>query len=141
MYTEMANRNSQVCNQALQEAFHQIHLEGLFPNQVTCVYILNACGSITSIHKGKEMHAIVTKQGFLERDIPIGNALVDMYAKCRAITEAQNVFDELRVQDVVAWSALIAGYMQHKQGDKALHCFEEMQCEGVSPNTITLVPY
>ena len=40
----------------------------------------------------------------------LGNALVDMYAKCGTFTKSQEVFDELLVWDVVSWNSLIIGY-------------------------------
>ena len=69
----------------------------------------------------------------------LGTTLVDMYAKCGALTEAQQVLKELSVRDIVSWSALIAGYAQEGQGHEALNCFEGMQSEGFSPDAIAFL--
>eukprot|EP00250_Pteridium_aquilinum_P034154 c7148_g2_i1 orf=1-228(+) len=61
-----------------------------------------------------------------------------MYAKCGLLNTAQDVFGKLPVQNVVGWTALISGYADYAHDDEALKCFERMQAEGVSPDSLTL---
>lgn len=61
-----------------------------------------------------------------------------MYAKCGSLAEAQEVFDNLLVQNVVSWNAIITGYVEHGFGEEAMHCFQQTQLVGVSPDAITL---
>lgn len=117
--------------------FEQMKMEGFFPNAVTFLCSLNACGYIGATHKGTQIHAVVITQGLLESDLVLGNALVDMYAKCGVVSKAQEVFDLLSVRDVVTWTALIAGYAQHEHGEESLFLLEKMQSEGVIPNAVT----
>ena len=116
----------------------RMHLEGFVPNDVTFVSILKACGMIGGATKGKELHARIAKEIVLEKNNILGTALVDMYAKCGMVSKAHRVFDALPVRDVVSWTALVAGYTQHGLGEEALQCFQQMNCEGVSPNAVTL---
>eukprot|EP00250_Pteridium_aquilinum_P000158 c10176_g1_i1 orf=1-411(-) len=90
----------------------QMSLEEVSLDAVTFVYGLKACGCLGAMDKGRLLHADIIKEG-LEGDAFIGNILVDMYAKCNSLAEAQEVFDELPVRDVVSWTALIAGYAEH----------------------------
>lgn len=53
--------------------------------------------------------------------------LVDMYAKCGCLQEAQKVFVELPFQNVISWNALFGGYVEHGGGDQTLICYERMQ--------------
>ena len=55
------------------------------------------------------------------------------------LEKARKVLEELHLQDVIAWSALIAGYAQHGQGHEALKCLKHMESEGICPNSITLL--
>ena len=89
--------------------------------------------------QGIRVHADVVKLGFLDQDIYVGSSLVNMYAKCGSLEEAQEVFDRLPIQNVVAWTSLIEGYSHHGYDEEALKCFERMQTEGLSPDEITFV--
>eukprot|EP00250_Pteridium_aquilinum_P011576 c20164_g1_i1 orf=64-762(+) len=62
--------------------FERMQLEGLSPNDETFVCILKSCGSIRAVDKGRQIHDEIAKQGLLRHNIVLGNALVDMYAKC-----------------------------------------------------------
>jgi pentatricopeptide repeat protein len=62
-----------------------------------------------------------------------------MYAKCGALDKASRVFQRLRERDVVAWSALIGGYVEHGQCDAALEKFGDMRDEGVRANGVTYI--
>ena len=117
--------------------FEQMQQKGLSPDALTYVCILKACGSIKDAQKGSEIHAEIVKHGMLGNDSVLGTALVDMYAKCGALAKAQQVFDVLPIQNTVSWNVLISGYCQHGHCEEALKCFQEMRCQGVSPNSIT----
>ena len=88
------------------------------------------CDAIGAIDKGKKVHDEILRQGLLEHHIVLGAALMNMYAKCGALCQAQSVLEKLPSCDV-SWNALIAGYGQNKQGQQDLDCFEQMQCGGI----------
>ena len=119
--------------------FEWMQVEGLSPNLITFISILKVCGSIGAIEKGKEIHDYIVNNGLLQGDISLGNALVDMYAKCGALAKAKQVLEELPVRNAITWSSLIAGYAQQRLGHEALTTFEQMQLDGVSPDAITLL--
>jgi pentatricopeptide repeat protein len=75
----------------------------------------------------------------LERDPIVGNALVDMYAKCGSLDKAEQVFHKLQVQDLVSWTSLIAGYAQRGESGNVFHAFEKMIRGGIKPNVVTFV--
>ena len=50
---------------------------------------------------GKQIHLEVRKRGLLEKNIVLGIALFDLYAKCGKLEKAQQVFEELIVHNVV----------------------------------------
>jgi pentatricopeptide repeat protein len=97
------------------------------------------CGSTGAIDKGKQIHDEIASKGFLDKDVVLGNALVDMYTKCGSVRKAREVLHELRVRNVVTWSILIAGFGQQGQCPEALNCFQEMESEGFSPDAITFI--
>lgn len=119
--------------------FEMMSHDDLSPDEVTLSAALKACGSIGAVEKGKEIHSLVVRYGWLGKDINVGNALVDLYTKCGALAKAQLVFKELYMRDVVSWTVLITGFSQNGHGEDALHCFEKLKCEGVLPDVVALV--
>ena len=61
------------------------------------------------------------------------------YAKCGALAKAQEVFDDLYINDVVSWTTLITGYSQIRKHDIAFHLFNKMRSMGIAPNPITFL--
>lgn len=106
------------------------------PNAITYVCGLKACARIKAIEKGQEIHAKLAKQT-MEKSLYVCNSLVDLYAQCGLFLEAQKVFNNLLVRDVVTWTALIAGYAAHGLSGDALNSMKEMQINGVSPNAVS----
>ncbi|KAH7307783.1 hypothetical protein KP509_22G077500 [Ceratopteris richardii] len=113
--------------------------EGVSPSAVTFICILKACGSMGALKEGREIHVEINRQGLLDSDIVVGNALLDMYAKCGCLDLAQQVFEELPKQDVTTWNALITGYVHHGFADDALRCYAYMQKRGFTPDAITFI--
>ncbi|CAK9193163.1 unnamed protein product [Sphagnum troendelagicum] len=62
-----------------------------------------------------------------------------MYAKCGSIEDAGKVLKEMPSRDVVSWTAMICGQVQCREGQKALELFQQMQQEGMRPNSVTFV--
>ena len=126
------------CEEALN-CFDQMQNEGISPDAITFISILKACGSTKAIHKGKQIHDEIVRRGMLGENTVLGNALVDMYAKCGMLVKAEHVLMELPLHDVVSWNVLISGYAQCGQCYKALDIFERMQSESLLPDAITVV--
>ena len=118
------------------QCLKQMQDEGFSPNVVTFICALKACDSTQRV---EEIHVEVSKRGLLEKSIPLGNALIDSYAKCGVIGKAKKVFDELLIRDVVTWNTLITGYAQHGHAHEALDGFVQMRDEGFSPDAVTFV--
>jgi len=114
---------------------------GVKHNQTTFTSILKVCASITALEQGKQVHAEAIKMGF-GLDGFVGSALVDMYAKCKNISDARNLFDRMSKQNIVLWNAIIAGYSEGddapKQCQEALVLFQQMQNACVRSNEFTL---
>jgi pentatricopeptide repeat protein len=120
------------------ELSSQMQQEGVEPNPVTFVGILNACASIEALKEGKDVHEQIIQSGW-ESNVSVGSNLVDMYAKRGSIDEAWRVFNSMPKRDVVAWNAMILGYAKCGQGQKALQLSCQMQYEGVHPVPVTFV--
>ncbi|MCO5550988.1 hypothetical protein L7F22_004483 [Adiantum nelumboides] len=108
------------------QCFEKMQWKGHRPSAVTYGSILKACAMIGAIDKGKQIFEEILTQGLLH-NLVLGNSLVDMFAKCGALYQAQSVLEKLPSRNVISWSILITGYAQNGQGQQALDCFEQMQ--------------
>ncbi|KAH7388119.1 hypothetical protein KP509_16G058600 [Ceratopteris richardii] len=118
--------------------FERMHSAGLSPNATMCAYALKSCGNIGAACTGQKIHADIVKKGLLEDNVVLTLALLVMYANCGLIAEAQQMFEELPVHDVIAWTALIAVYARFEKDDIVRNLFNEMIEECVEPDIITL---
>jgi pentatricopeptide repeat protein len=121
--------------------FDRMQNEGHAPSSVSYLCILKACGSSRQLSamKGEAVHARMLRQGIAADNVCIGNALIDMYAKRRAVAKAHRAFCELPARDVVSWNVLISGYAHHGYGEEALACYDWMKRDGYAPSAFTFV--
>ncbi|XP_057837804.1 pentatricopeptide repeat-containing protein At3g09040, mitochondrial-like [Cryptomeria japonica] len=118
------------------ETFKQMQLAGVKPDSTTFASILTICTKMGALEQGMDIHKSIIEEGFFS-DIIVGNALVDMYAKCRSIDKAHEMFDRLPQRDVISWNAMIAGYAINGFDKRALETFKQMQLAGVKPDSTT----
>ncbi|KAI5055306.1 hypothetical protein GOP47_0030451 [Adiantum capillus-veneris] len=119
--------------------FETMQGKNFSPDSVIFGSVLKACGSIREPQKGEEIHAEIRRYGLLEKDVVLGNSLVDMYAKCGAFAKAEILVDELPLPNVVRWNSLLTGYAQEGLGNEAISCFARMQDKGFSPDLVTFI--
>lgn len=108
------------------------------PSIYTLQSLVKACARLKCVETGREMHMNIVKEEF-EKDLIVGNTLVDLYAKCGFYEEAWSVLTELPVRDAISWNALIAGYVEHGLGEEALDCLAQMKLDGASPDEVTFI--
>eukprot|EP01018_Ginkgo_biloba_P002732 Gb_33135 [translate_table: standard] len=118
--------------------FQQMQLAGVEAGIKTFASVLPACTNLATLEQGMEIHKEIIRRGF-ESVVFVGNALVDMYAKCGRIDKARHAFDKMPERDVVSWNTMIAGYAMHGCGKEAIKLFEQMQHSCMDPNRVTLV--
>ena len=112
--------------------------EGTDPNEITFVCILTVCGNTGAAYKGQEIHDDLVRQGF-EKDLIVGNSLIDMYANCGSLDNSKKVFEKLLVRNIISWTALISGFALLGDVDNAFLLFNKMIEEGQTPNSITFI--
>uniref|UniRef100_A0A803L026 DYW domain-containing protein n=2 Tax=Chenopodium quinoa TaxID=63459 RepID=A0A803L026_CHEQI len=118
--------------------FRQMTLKGVEPDGFTMVSLLCACAELGALALGRRVHVYMCKVG-LNENLHAVNALLDFYAKCGRIREAEMVFDQMRERSVVSWTSLIVGLAVNGFGSEAIRLFEEMEVQELAPTDITLV--
>ncbi|KAH7283498.1 hypothetical protein KP509_34G009900 [Ceratopteris richardii] len=151
VFHELPNRNlvtwnaliAGYCQQGEGEAalhlFRQMKEEGFAPDSITFLSAVKACSCIEALKRGSEVHTEIVRRGILENHDVLANALTDMYARCGAFTMAQDMLKSLSTKNIIAWTALMAGYSQFGRSEDTLCCFESLRQEGLYPNTVTYI--
>ncbi|KAI9124831.1 hypothetical protein K1719_004158 [Acacia pycnantha] len=121
------------------EVFCNMLSHGTQPDAVAIVKILTASSDLGILQQAGCLHGLVLKIGF-DSNVFIGASLIELYAKCGSIYDANKVFKVMIDRDVVAWSSIIAAYGLHGQGEEALKLFNQMVNDSdVRPNNITFL--
>lgn len=119
------------------ELFWQMQLEGYRPSQYTLDNVLRLCSLKGLLQRGEQFHGYAIKTCF-DLNAFVVTGLVDMYAKCKCIFEAEYLFKMFPDgKNHVAWTTMITGYSQNGYGFKAIECFRDMRVEGVESNQFT----
>ncbi|CAI0423025.1 unnamed protein product [Linum tenue] len=118
------------------QVFSDMRRIGFRPNHFTLAAVLKACVGLEAFDLAKGLHGMKTTY---DKNTVVGNALIDMYAKCGSIKDARLVFNGLTKNDEVSWNAMISGYSMHGLGGEALKVFDMMQETDVRPNQMTFV--
>ncbi|CAJ2638420.1 unnamed protein product [Trifolium pratense] len=130
-------------NQALQLFARMLQHSGteLQPDDATFVVTLSACGAIGALDFGRKVHSFIRDStDNLGECISVSNALVDMYAKCGAVEDAYDTFNNMKRKNIVSWNVMILGLASHGNGKEALTLFTRMLQQNVErPNDITFL--
>ncbi|KAJ4823040.1 hypothetical protein Tsubulata_012360, partial [Turnera subulata] len=103
--------------------------EGIQPDSITVLTILQYCASVLRVDKVKEAHCYSIRHDLLlyHAEPKIGNAILDAYSKCDHISYAFKVFQGLSEQkNLVSFNSMISGYVNSGLYDDANMIFNEM---------------
>ncbi|TXG49489.1 hypothetical protein EZV62_025364 [Acer yangbiense] len=121
------------------DAFKRMLIEGnVFPNDATLVTVLSACARLGALDFGKWVHVYAKSNGY-DGNVYVGNALIDMYAKCGIIENAFDVFKSMDEKDLITWNTIIGGLAMHGRGAHALSLFSQMKKAKEIPDGITFI--
>lgn len=84
------------------------------------------CAELVLLDHGKKLHGLALKLGLFAGNVAVGSSFVYMYSKCNQMGDACFMFEEITVRDVVAWTALVIGYVQNDESEKGLEYLCEM---------------
>ncbi|KAJ8760402.1 hypothetical protein K2173_015069 [Erythroxylum novogranatense] len=108
------------------------------PNLVAMLSIISGCGQAGILELGKWMDAYADSNGLKDNAV-VCNALIDMYAKCGSMPDAQEIFYAMSNRTIVSWTAMIAGYALNGLFGEALDHFYQMLKVGLKPNHVTFL--
>ncbi|KAK8970038.1 Pentatricopeptide repeat-containing protein [Platanthera guangdongensis] len=83
------------------------------------------CVRLRAIREGRQVQAQALKDGLITR-LALASTCVHLYAVCREIDLARQLFDEMPERSSVSWNAMLAGYCVNGFAKEALLLFKEM---------------
>ncbi|KVI07959.1 pentatricopeptide repeat-containing protein At5g03800 [Cynara cardunculus var. scolymus] len=105
-------------------------------DEIVSTTVLGICSTVGFDRVGEQIHCTALKSGLID-DIGVGNALIGMYSKCGNMMASIKIFNLMKKHDIVSWNSLMAGYVFHRQGDKALDLWAAMKEAKIQPDSIT----
>ncbi|KAJ9564200.1 hypothetical protein OSB04_000166 [Centaurea solstitialis] len=103
--------------------FFQAMLTGReFPTRFTYSVVFNACSKLRALETGEIVHARAIVSG-IPPDLPLQNALLNMYSSCGDPKTAARVFTEIEKPDLVSWNSMLAGSLGTGNGEKSMEMF------------------
>lgn len=124
-------------NEALS-LFNKMEASGEKPDLITIVHLIAACGKVGALEVGKWIDDYSLSKG-LKNEVMVCNSLLDMYAKCGSLENAENLFCSMNEKTVVSWTTLISGFALNGKSQEALDHFDHMLNQGIKPNHITFL--
>lgn len=118
------------------ELYWQMFNENIFPDKYTVSSVLAACANLTALVEGMKVHAYIMDYE-LDSDVFVRNSLVNLYAKCGSMEDANTVFHWMIDPELESWNAMILAYGQHGYGKAAYSKFQEFLEAALKPDEFT----
>nr|GEV48899.1 hypothetical protein [Tanacetum cinerariifolium] len=101
--------------------------DGFRPDLSTNINLLSSISQHEALFAGKLIHCHGIKMGY------------DLDTKCDDLNAARLVFDSMMDRTYVTWTAMIGGYAEKGDLDKALTFFDSLEATGLKPDLVTLL--
>ncbi|XP_050214674.1 pentatricopeptide repeat-containing protein At1g31430-like [Mercurialis annua] len=118
--------------------FREMQVKRVKPDKFIVVSLLTGCAQTGAIEQGQWIHGFI-EDNRISVDAVVGNALIEMYAKCGCIEKALEIFSGLRVKDTPVWTSIICALATNGKTSKALELFSQMKQAGVKPDDIAFI--
>ncbi|VVA33881.1 PREDICTED: pentatricopeptide [Prunus dulcis] len=105
--------------------FNQMRKAPISLDEFTLATVLGVCSGQKHVLVGEQLHGYTIKAGMIS-SIPVGNALVTMYAKCQNTHKANQTFELMPFKDIISWTAMITAFSQVGNVEKAREYFDKM---------------
>ena len=91
------------------ELFEKMQQEGIQPNSITFVALLNACSHSGLVDEALNYFRSMKDKYQVLPDVTHYNCIVDTLARAGHLEEAENLINTMEQPDVVTWIALLGG--------------------------------
>ncbi|KAG0483631.1 hypothetical protein HPP92_011715 [Vanilla planifolia] len=113
-----------------------VSMAGIRPTSATISSLLPASSNVMNLSRGKEIHCYSVAIGVVH-DLYVSSSLVDMYAKCGLLSDAEKMFDDMLLRNTVSCNSMIFAYASHGQCEKAIQLYSDMKMYCAKPDYLT----
>ncbi|PON72117.1 DYW domain containing protein [Parasponia andersonii] len=119
-------------------AFVDMVENGFYPNEYCFAAVIRACSNMEDISIGETIFGSVIKSGYIESDVCVGCALIDMFAKGGGdLVNAYKIFVKMPDKNGVTWTLMMTRLAQLGCAREAIDLFLEMVLNGLVPDQFT----
>jgi hypothetical protein len=106
--------------------------DGVRATETSFAGVLKSCGLILDLRLLRQLHCAVVKYGY-SGNVDLETSIVDVYGKCRVMSDARRVFDEIVNPSDVSWNVIVRRYLEMGFNDEAVVMFFKMLELNVRP--------
>ncbi|KAJ0031897.1 hypothetical protein Pint_14663 [Pistacia integerrima] len=103
--------------------FREMRFKDVWPDEVELINSTFTSVEVGEFRFGRSIHCLILKHG-MSVDGFLGNALIDLYAKCEQVNEACRIFEQLPYKTVVTWNTMLYGFCRNRNIAKARAFFD-----------------
>ncbi|PIA46524.1 hypothetical protein AQUCO_01500221v1 [Aquilegia coerulea] len=118
------------------DLFRELQFTRFDRKQYPFATILSVAAALPHLKMGKQVHSQAIVSSALS-EIQVENSLIDMYAKCNSLEEANTIFSSQVHRDTVSWTTMISCYVHNGLCEDSLKLFLEMRKADVSMDQAT----
>lgn len=138
LWNAMVNGHAQIgqFDEALS-VFMKMREENILMNRYTVTGVLSAFAVLGDVDNGRVIHGLTVKLGY-GLVVAVLNALIDMYGKCKCVTDAMAIFEGMEERDIFSWNSILCVHEQCGDHDGTLRLFGRMIIARVRPDLVTV---
>ncbi|GER47630.1 pentatricopeptide repeat-containing protein [Striga asiatica] len=121
------------------ETLNSMRKQGLSPDGHTLASTLKGVAARSCLICCRQIHSDIIKEGYCS-NVHAASALLDVYAKCGRVEDADLVFRSLPTPNRISWNSLISGYVEAGNLVRCLELLSFMEIEDVGPDDATFAP-
>lgn len=125
------------CPEKALVMFLHMNMLGVSANEVTFASALGSCAALLAIVMSRQIHGMIVKCGF-SGNVILESSLVDVYGKCRVMSDARRMFDEIQNPSAISWNVIVRRYLEMGREREAVYMFFEMIRANAKPLHFTV---
>ncbi|GFP97982.1 pentatricopeptide repeat-containing protein at3g63370 [Phtheirospermum japonicum] len=99
--------------------------------------VLDHCATQNSPSIGKQIHTHIIKRNNAYDLVFLGTKLVFMYGKCKSLSEAEHLFDEMPERSIFTYNAMLGAYVINGEPMKAIELYFDMRFSDIPADSHT----